>query len=399
METIQILKNVVQEYAWGSFTAIPDLLGQKTISSKPQAELWIGAHPKAPSRVQINGKWESLIDLIEKNPKDILGKKAADHFNNKLPYLFKILAAEKPLSIQAHPDLLQAKNGFEKENNLNIALNAYNRSYKDKNHKPECICALTSFWALNGFRKINDIIMLMEKICPKEITKQLYDLKQNPDSHGLKTFFNFIMTVNENNLHKLVDGAITNAKKYSKDDPAYEWMIKLYNEYLVDVGIFSPILLNLVCLIPGQAMYLSPGQLHAYLKGVGIELMANSDNVVRGGLTKKHIDLKELMSIVNFNETKIKILEPAKQTDSESVYLCPAKEFVLSVINVTKQILYISKTERNVEIIICIKGNANICDPGSNFSFPIQKGTSLIIPASIEKYTIEGNATLYKASV
>ena len=160
---------------------IPELLGNHSPASTPQAELWMGAHPKAPSMIRRNGTWESLILMIERNPKDILGKAVADKFENRLPYLFKVLAADKPLSIQAHPNLAQAKEGFARENRLGIPLDAYNRNYKDNNHKPECICALTPFWALNGFRKISDILLLMEKICPKDLEKEIHNLRCQPN--------------------------------------------------------------------------------------------------------------------------------------------------------------------------------------------------------------------------
>ena len=155
MTGICLLENTIQEYAWGSYTAISDLLGNDSPANTPQAELWMGAHPKAPSKVRCNGKWISLLELIDKNSHDILGKKVAQRFKNRLPYLFKVLAAAKPLSIQAHPSLDQASEGFDRENRLGIPLDAPNRNYKDDNHKPECICALTFFWALNGFRKIS----------------------------------------------------------------------------------------------------------------------------------------------------------------------------------------------------------------------------------------------------
>ena len=164
MKTIGILKNTVQDYAWGSLTAIPELLGQPATGS-PQAELWMGAHPKAPSQVYHDGKWESLLQVIEAHPADVLGKEAAEKFGGKLPYLFKVLAAAKPLSIQAHPNSHQAKEGFARENRLGISLMASNRNYKDDNHKPECICALTRFWGMNGFRRIPEITKYLGSLC------------------------------------------------------------------------------------------------------------------------------------------------------------------------------------------------------------------------------------------
>ncbi|MCK5192838.1 MAG: mannose-6-phosphate isomerase, class I, partial [Desulfobulbaceae bacterium] len=268
MKNIGILNNTVQEYEWGSYTAIPELLGNDSPANTPQAELWMGAHPKAPSKVKLNGEWMSLMKLIEKNPKDILGKVVAEKYNNRLPYLFKVLAAAKPLSIQAHPSLAQAKEGFIMENSLGIPFDANNRNYKDDNHKPECICALTFFWALNGFRKISGILALLEKICPQGLKSDLNNLRGEQNSLGLKKFFQAIMTMGRAQQNQIIADAIINAQKFTEDDQAYKWMIDLHNEYPADIGVFSPILLNLICLKPGQAMFLPAGELHAYLDGV-----------------------------------------------------------------------------------------------------------------------------------
>ena len=164
MKHIHLLKNAIQEYAWGSYTAIPDLLGTPSPSAKPQAELWMGAHHKAPSLIKDKNQWQALDKIIEMHPKEFLGEQVADKFLNRLPYLFKILAASKPLSIQAHPSREQAVKGFETENRQGIPLDAYNRNYRDDNHKPECICALSDFWALCGFRRIPEMLLLLSKI-------------------------------------------------------------------------------------------------------------------------------------------------------------------------------------------------------------------------------------------
>ena len=393
------MKNSIQEYAWGSHTAIADLLGNKVPSTKPQAELWMGAHPKASSLVKYDDKWLSLLELIKQFPADILGKEIAAKFDNKLPYLFKVLAASKPLSIQAHPDIKQAKQGFERENRLKIPLDSPNRNYKDENHKPECICALTPFLALYGFRKIPEIISLMEKICLKVLYKELNNLKRQPNSEGLKSFFRSIITINGREKKQIIELAITNAQKLSEVNPGFKWMINLYKEYPDDMGIFAPVLLNLISLKPGQALFLPSGELHAYLDGFGIELMANSDNVLRGGLTKKHIDVPELLNVLNFEETDANILLSQKDKDCEGVYRSMAEEFVLSVISDEKNISYTSPEKRSVEIILCTDGKASITDISINENILLKKGTSVIIPSSVNKYGIEGKATLYKASV
>ncbi len=284
MKTISILKNKIQEYDWGSYTAISELLGKLSHSDTPQAELWMGAHPKASSMVEENGEWFPLNELIGKYPEYILGKTAAKKFDNRLPYLFKVLAAVKPLSIQTHPNRLQAKEGSEKENKLGIPLNAPDRNYKDNNHKPECICAVTHFWGLNGFRKIPDILLLSEKISLKGLEKELHKIENNPNPQGLRIFFKSVMTLPSEKKKEIISYAAEQAEKFS-DNPVFEWIIRLYHEYPSDIGVLSPLWLNLICLKPGEAMFLPPGSLHSYLDGVGIELMANSDNVLRGGLT------------------------------------------------------------------------------------------------------------------
>ena len=399
MKTISILKNTVQEYAWGSYTAIAELLGKNTPSAIPQAELWIGAHSKAPSVVKYGGKWVSLLDLIKNNPKDILGKEVAQKFNNTLPYLFKVLAAAKPLSIQAHPSKTRAIIGFEKENRLGIPLNAPNRNYKDDNHKPECICALTPFWALNGFRRVSEILLLTEKICLHSLAAELDDLRKQPDKQGLKNFFSALLTMEPERKKQVIDDALKNAHRFSEDDNLFKWIIKLYNEYKADIGIFSPILLNLICLKPGQAMFIPSGALHSYLDGVGIELMANSDNVLRGGLTPKHVDVQELLSVLDFEEREANIITSEKSKDFEMIYPSPAEEFVLSVISDNKGIAYKSPVKRSIEIILCTDGKALITDIDNNIAIDLDRGVSVVIPASVQNYTINGKATLYKASV
>jgi mannose-6-phosphate isomerase len=393
------MKNTVQEYAWGSFTAIAELLGATSPAKTPQAELWMGAHPKAPSMVKCDGNWISLLELIEKNPDHILGKKVAKKFDNRLPYLFKILAAAKPLSIQAHPSRDQAKQGFERENRQRIPIDAYNRNYKDDNHKPECICAHSLFWALSGFRKISSIVGLMEKICPQALKKQLDTLRGQQSPIELKNFFHTLMTMNHKQQTKIIAHAVSNAEKFTDDDPAYKWMVDLHKEYPADIGVFSPILLNLICLEPGQAMFLPAGELHAYLDGVGIELMANSDNVLRGGLTQKYIDMPELLNVLNFEEREINILETKQINECEWVYTSYAEEFVLSIIHLKQGMKYNSPAHRSIEILLCINGKATISDLGKNHEVAIDKGKSILIPAGVTKYSLKGNATLYKAAV
>ena len=399
MKTIGLLKNTIQEYAWGSYTAIPKLLGHDSPAGSPQAELWMGAHPRAPSMVKCDGWWISLAEVIKQHPQDVLGKEVAEKFNNRLPYLFKVLAAAKPLSIQAHPSRSQARHGFERENRLKIPLDAENRNYKDDNHKPECICALTPFWALNGFRKISEMLSLLKKVCPRGLEREIAGLQEKPDSQGLKRFFYTLMTMSGRRQQKIIAEALLNAQKLLQDDQVFKWMIHLHREYPDDIGIFAPILLNLICLEPGQAMFLPAGELHAYLDGVGLELMANSDNVLRGGLTPKHVDVPELLNILTFKERKITVLSKQAINDCEAIYSSQAEEFILSVITIKKGQQYSSPVKRSIEIILCTEGNASIVDIEQGKAVSLARGSSVIIPAAVKAYRLDGNATFYKASV
>jgi mannose-6-phosphate isomerase len=399
MNKISLLRNSIQNYAWGSTTKIPELLGEKNPGSEPFAELWMGAHPKAPSMANCDGKWISLQKLIDTKPREILGIEVAKRFNNKLPYLFKVLAAAKPLSIQAHPSLEQAKEGFARENRLGVPLDADNRNYKDDNHKPECICALSEFWALCGFRNISDIILMMRTICPLGLAEKIDMLEKNPNPEGLKQFYTNLMTMKAKTRKQIIKEAVQNAKDRSDEDNTFYWIVRIADEYPSDIGILSPILLNLIHLKPGQALFLKAGELHAYLKGLGMELMANSDNVLRGGLTPKHIDVPELLKALNFRSQSINILEGVPLTKNERVFETPAAEFVLSTISVTEEQPYQRPGQKSVEILMCIEGSANLSGYDNNENYNVKRGDSLIITAAAEGYKITGKAVFYKAMV
>jgi mannose-6-phosphate isomerase len=396
---ISVLKNTIQEYVWGSTRAIPDLLGRKNPELKPQAELWMGAHPKAPSLVQHNGLWVSLAELIAKNPVEILGKKVAQDFNDRLPYLFKVLAAAKPLSIQAHPDLHQAREGFQRENARKIPMDAPQRNYRDNNHKPECICALTRFWALSRFRKIPGILSYFEKLNLRQLEVDLADFKKEPTPTGLKRFYISLMKQDLDRQKRIVDDALEHARVFESEDPVFKWMLNLAENYPDDIGVLSPILLNLICLEPGQAMFLDAGELHAYLEGTGIELMANSDNVLRGGLTPKHVDVSELLRILKFEDRDVTLLKPVKSIANERIYPSPVAEFVLSVIMLKRGATYQSSKNRSVEILICTRGKVTISDLSDLTETQLPQGASALVPASIERYSIKGEGTCYKAGV
>ncbi|MGD2099380.1 MAG: mannose-6-phosphate isomerase, class I [Desulfobacterales bacterium] len=399
MAGICFLKNSIQEYAWGSTQSIPKLLGRPNTENRPQAELWMGAHPKAPSLARHKGRWVSLQHLISQDPEGILGKTVAKKFNNRLPFLFKVLAAAKPLSIQAHPNRQQAQKGFQRENEQKILLDAVERNYRDDYHKPECICALTRFWALSRFRRIASIITDLQQLNLTPLNDMLTKLKQHPTPQGLKRFYTSLMSLSQDQNKRVVGEALKKARQDTADGPEFQWMIKLASHYPEDIGVLSPFFLNLICLEPGQAIYLDAGELHAYLEGLGIELMANSDNVLRGGLTPKHVDVPELLRILNFEGRDITLLTPQASGANELIYPSPAAEFVLSVITLSAGDGYQSPSRRNVEIIICTQGNLTIAEHDSQVEIALPQGTSALIPASVTRYGLKGEGVCYKAGV
>ena len=404
LKRIFFLENEIMNYQWGSKTVIAELLGKPSPSPEPLAEMWMGAHPKAPSRVKTGSESVLLPELIRKYPEAILGKETAQDFGHRLPFLFKVLAACEPLSIQAHPDKIQASEGFARENEQNIPINDDKRNYKDKAGKPECICALTPFTALCGFREIDEIKMLFAEACGEKASPILNNLREVrdgglPETQGLKYFFKQLMETNDDDKKELIEAASSSVQAASGADPALKWMVRIreMEKFKHDIGIFAPIFLNLVVLKPGQALFLPPGRLHAYLEGAAIELMANSDNTLRGGLTGKHVDLEELLKAIRFVQTPVEILK--LQKDPETVYKTPADEFILSRINTGHGSGYHCTRKRSIEIAFCTQGNALISYSNDYSPLEIKKGDSLLIPALVENYRIEGSAVIYKAGV
>ncbi|MDR1277532.1 MAG: mannose-6-phosphate isomerase, class I [Treponema sp.] len=340
------LKNTVKHYDWGSPAYIPRLLG---ISGKglPWAELWMGVHPGGPSETEFRGKPLGLAELIGGDPKTFLGEKAAEQFG-ALPFLFKFLAASKPLSIQAHPNQEQAWRGFDRENREGIALNAPNRNYKDSNHKPEILCALSPFAAMCGFREPEEIRRglarflggaspsLRQGMSP--LPRALAGETAGAVSQVLRNFFSALFTLSAGTRQELTRYIKTLGAGAAKTDAGTgeavnKYMAVFAEHYPGDPAIIAPLYLNLLELRPGEAVYLEAGVLHAYIEGFAVELMANSDNVLRGGLTPKHIDVPELMRIIDFSPRRPEIQSPGESAPLWYSYAAPCGEFSLSVMN------------------------------------------------------------------
>jgi len=400
MDAIAVLRNPIQAYAWGSRTAIPELLGLEAPSAHPAAELWMGAHPNAPSQVRVDGQWQPLDQVIERDPTSVLGKEAAERFSNRLPFLFKVLAADQPLSIQVHPNVDQARAGFEMENRLGIPLKAAHRNYRDPNHKPELLCAVTRFEALKGFRHPKGILALMSRVADEILCNELTPLQATSDGTGLRDFYSSLLSMDALKSQRIFETAVREADRHAKEDRAFEWVVKLSHIYPGDMGVLSPLIFNLVHLEPGEAVFIPAGVLHSYLRGVGVELMANSDNVLRAGLTPKHVDIPEVLKIVDFTpcEPEKVMPHPGPRT-AEQAYPTPAEEFQLSAIQVSPRFSFLNDTDRSADILICMKGKALVRTMKRGDFETAEKGISLLIPSAAGPYQITGEATLYKATV
>jgi len=395
------LDNRVQEYAWGSKTAIAELLGQTSPSPRPQAELWMGAHPSAPSTVQRGEKRQSLLDVIQAEPEKELGSAVATRFGPKLPFLFKVLAAETPLSLQAHPNMDQAREGFAHDNEAAIPLGAPHRNYKDASHKPELICALGPFEALSGFRAANRTLRLFGELGVENLAAGVALLDREPDERGTKALFSWLMATEAEPRARLVEATLSACQLHIEKRGAFraecDWALRLGAAYPGDIGIVIALLLNLVVLQEGQAIYLPAGNLHAYLHGVGVEIMANSDNVLRGGLTPKHVDVPELLRVLTFTTGPVLVLTPRIE-GLEQVYDTPAAEFRLSRIDLDAARAFRAEGRRGPEILLCLSGTVT-AHAAAGVSEELRKGDSIFVPANSGSYDLSGAGSVFRASV
>jgi mannose-6-phosphate isomerase len=393
MSPVFKLRNTIQPYAWGSRRMLAEFMNRPVPSSGPEAELWMGAHPKAPSRIQTPDGWSNLDTAIRNSPKNFLGPEMLSRFGPRLPFLFKILAVDQPLSLQAHPDKRRAEEGFRRENAQGIALRASNRNYRDDNHKPELICALTSFQGLCGFRKPMDAYRLLQSLWPPGQLAELELL-----TRGWRPFYEFLVTRPADWQQRLCSHAATCAASLSGQTIEFQWVERLQRIYPGDIGILAPLLLNLVRLEAGQALFLPAGRLHAYLHGLGIEIMANSDNVLRGGLTSKHIDAPELMRILDFEPGPAQIFTPQAAGPNECVYPVSADEFRLSIISTNDDNSETALASWGPEILLCSRNKAHIVTDRNN-EIGLVRGESVFMPARTGNYVVKGSAELFRAAV
>ncbi|WP_067571256.1 mannose-6-phosphate isomerase, class I [Nocardia acidivorans] len=405
------LVGALRSYAWGSRTALAQLCGRPVPSAHPEAELWFGAHPADPAQVRINGHSQSLLEVVNTDPQRELGAVAGE-FGGRLPFLLKILAAEEPLSLQAHPSLEQARHGFQRENSAGVPIDSPMRNYRDENHKPELVVALDRFEALAGFREPVKTVRLLHALEVPELESYADLLGAQPDSAGLRTLFTTWIALPQASLSKLLPKVLDGCVRYlSERDTGtngarkeftaeVRTVLELAEAYPGDAGTLAALLLNRVTLEPGEGLFLAAGNLHAYLRGVGVEIMANSDNVLRGGLTPKHVDVPELLRVLDFEPLDLPIIEPEALGEGVFQYHTPAPEFALSRFELAADADPIAIPHTGPGIALCTHGTIRFLQGRDELR--VDRGHAAWISASdgaIRAQAIDGPAQLFCATV
>ena len=391
MAHVLLLENPVQHYAWGSHEWIPGLLGQSG-SIRPWAELWVGAHPRAPSLAE----GRSLDGLISRDPPAILGPDVARHHGGRLPFLVKLLAARVPLSLQAHPNRQQARQGFAREEAAGIPRAAPHRNYRDDNHKPELLVALRPFWGLNGFRPVDEALDLLRVAGLGGIQRQVAAFQARPDPHGLEAFFRAVMTLPAQRQRHVALELVSRAQELGASHPEFPWITRAHQVFGADIGLVSFLLLNLFKLQPGEAMSCRAGALHAYLHGFGVEVMANSDNVLRGGCTPKHVDIPELLRVLDFRPGPATVLRPVTCARHERRYPSFAREFEVHVVELPSRQRWHPSRRQGVEILLCVEGTLEI-DDGQRRQ-RLSPGGAALVPGAVQHYHVSGQGRFFRTT-
>lgn len=382
------LFNTVRPYAWGSTTAIPELIGIAP-TGEPQAELWMGAHPGAPSRLERG----PLNEVIAADPVRELGAEAVRKFGPHLPFLLKILAAGAPLSLQVHPDLAQAQQGYATEERTHIPIDAPNRNYKDANHKPELICALTPFEGFCGFRTPLEAAELIAGLEVDSLKPYVDLLQAHPQEAALRELLTAVLTADRTEMATTVTEAAAAAQLIGGPYLPYA---QIAHHFPGDPGVIAAMLLNHVLLQPGEAIFLGAGVPHAYISGLGVEIMANSDNVLRCGLTPKHVDVPELLRVVRFDTGDPAVLRPEASESGEEVYDTPIDEFRLSRYVLAPDGTGPELTTNTPQILLCTAGRITAGE------LSLGPGDSVFAAAGEKvriKATSDGPGTVFRATV
>jgi mannose-6-phosphate isomerase len=391
----------IQHYSWGGYNFIPLLIGLEPEPDMTYAEYWMGAHEKAPSQILRNdGTTIALNELIKEQPEKTLGPRVTQRYG-RLPFLLKVMDVREMLSIQVHPTKSEAEIGFARENAMGIPLDSPERNYKDNNHKPELAVALSDLWLLYGFRPKDQLQEVLNQV------PEFHTLKPVFASRGYFGLYKYVMEMPQELVNALLNTLVERVlQKYNSEEleefsPDY-WVAKTrvgkrVGDY--DRGIFSMYFFNLVRLKPGQATFQDAGLPHAYLQGQAIEIMANSDNVIRGGLTLKHVDVPELLRLITFKGVIPEIIE-GRQSDNphERFYESPSHDFCLSSIQLSKGDFYENSAD-SIEILLILSGETMLNSAGKQML--VKKGESIIVFAGVNyrMRTISENAVLFRAFI
>jgi mannose-6-phosphate isomerase len=396
------LKGKVQHYAWGGYDFIPSLLGFENTAHQPCAEYWMGAHPSASSELLVpNDNNISLNQLIQQQPAETITQKVFLRFG-ELPYLFKVLDVKDMLSIQVHPSKKEAEKGFDAEEKAGIPVSAANRNYKDRNHKPEVMVALSEFWLLHGFKQKAELEKVLQDVQEFNVLLPLFR------KEGYQSLYQVVMEMDQREVDHMLMPLVKRElrrkanNELTKNQPGW-WVCKLFEgkEKIIDIdrGVFSIYFFNIVKAEKSEAVFQGAGVPHAYLEGQNVELMANSDNVLRGGLTPKHIDVPELIKHTLFEGVTPVIMKGEGATDGiEKKYPCPVPDFGIHKIELPGNKKYVSITT-SLEIIIAVEGGC-VINGADSANLVIKKGESVaILPG--EEYTLSstGHCLLFKAFV
>jgi mannose-6-phosphate isomerase len=389
-EPMWSLMNTVRHYPWGSRTVIPELLGETSPAERPYAELWMGAHPDAPS-VLSNGT--PLDKAIEEEPEFLLGAQVRDRFGTRLPFLMKVLAAEQPLSLQAHPTNEQAQAGFAAEEAAGVPRDDPTRTFKDPFHKPELLLALTTFEALCGFRPVEESLHCLAKLQVPELKPTIAALARG----GLRAAIPQLIALSPETRAVLVSAVAEAAGRFvAAHDPefmnTYRWAASLAATYPGDPGVVISLMCNHLKLAPGEAVFLPAGNLHAYLSGAGVEVMAGSDNVLRGGLTAKHVDLAALIEVLDFTDGRVPVIHPVLGPGGLR-YPVPVEDFDLTRCQLDAQSG--SLTTRGPQVLLCTEGSAVLASADGEVT--LKKGASAFVPAGTP-VSARGPAVLYRVT-
>jgi len=397
-DKIFILKGQVQHYAWGGYNFIPNWLGVDNAALEPYAEYWMGAHASASSVLCTKNGELSLHNLIAGQPKEFIGEKVYDQFG-ELPYLFKILDVREMLSIQVHPTKENAQIGFDEEEAAGILLSASNRNYKDKNHKPEVMIALSEFWLLHGFLQQEKLAKALAE------TPEFAALQPVFKNEGYKGLYQHVMQMPQADVNNLLMPLVQRElqkkqqDELTKQEPGW-WVAKLFKDVTeiknIDRGVFSIYFFNIVQAQKGEAVFQGAGVPHAYLEGQNVELMANSDNVLRGGLTPKHVDTNELLKHINFEGIEPQILQGDVLNNNEKKFACPVPDFGIAALTMQKYQHQKMQTT-SLEIWVVMEGALLI--EGTNY-LEAKKGHAVaILPNENFTVTATENVVAYKAFV